>query len=237
MSRLPLLSHVPMFGFTVLAFLIVCGIIAIATFLVFKSGQQGTTKLGGCAGCAIGFALLAIAGLATAVCVGVMILTTQDELVRHGPVRSLELELGDHDTADEHAIPPESDGKDSDSAAEMGQGESNAEARPEESDDHKLAPGALRPVTEGRKDTQHPVHLKLVIRGKEYPAKISEWMREHTEGDVSITMTTQGDRTVVDFGLPFTREELKQFKRDLKEALPHMKLPKGIKVQIKDEDD
>lgn len=218
MFRLPLALHVPMFGFTVLAFLMVCAILASAAFLVFKSGEKGQTKLGGCAGCAIGFALLAIAGLAAAMCVGVMVLTTRAEILRHGPVRSLELQFGDRDEPDEIDVIPGPPG-----AEAKGTGGTPLDSSPR--------------ATEGDRETRHAVHLKLVIRGKEYPAKISEWVRENSEGDVSVTMTTEGDRTVVDYGLPFTREQLKQFKRDLKEALPGMKLPKGIKVEIKDADD
>lgn len=43
------------------AFLLICTVLAIATWLVFKSGEQGKTKLNGAAGCAIGFGLAIVA--------------------------------------------------------------------------------------------------------------------------------------------------------------------------------
>lgn len=43
------------------AFLLLCTVLAIAVWFLFKSGEQGKTKLNGAAGCAIGFALVAIA--------------------------------------------------------------------------------------------------------------------------------------------------------------------------------
>jgi hypothetical protein len=204
-----------MFGFAAFAFLIVCAILAIATFLVFKSGAQGETKLGGCAGCAIAFALVLVAGLAAAMCAGVMVVNTQSELVRRGPVRSVELDFGEHGGDFDVAPAP-----DMESPADAG------ESR-EHGGDSVDAPA----------DKRHAVHLKLVIRGDGYPTAISDWVRENTEGDVSVTMKTEGDRTVVDFGLPITREELRQFKRELESSIPGMKLPKGIKIEIKDDSD
>jgi hypothetical protein len=221
-----------MFGFTVLAFLIVCAILAIATYLVFNSGEQGKTKLGGCAGCAVGFALLAIAGFAAAICAFVMLVTTKSELVRHGPIKSIELELGDHDDADAKGGAKGSN--DRDASSEAGDLESQ---KPGAAGPTDRSSGVLRPVIEGSSEKQQMVHLKLVIRGKDYPASISEWMRENTQGDVSVTITTQGDRTIVDYGFPISREDLKKLRRDFKQALPGMQLPKGVKVEIKDADD
>jgi hypothetical protein len=229
MLRFPLISHVPMFGFTVVAFLFVCTILAVATLLVFKSGEKGTTKLGGCAGCAIGFALLAIAGLAALITVGVMLLTARSEIVRNGPIRSLELDL-DHDDKDAHEAPGNRGAEPDHGAEESANGETDKSLNP-------VAPNASEAPSAAAQDAGHAVHLKLVIRGKEYPAAISDWIRDHTDGDVSVTVSHQGDRTIVDLGLPFTRDELKQFKHDMKKSLPDMKLPKGIKVDIKDADD
>jgi hypothetical protein len=220
MFRLPLSIHLPMFGFAAFAFLVVCAVLAIATFLVFRSGAQGETKLGGCAGCAIGFALLLMAGVAAAMCVAVMLVNTKSELLRHGPVRSLELDF-DHDH--EQAAPP-------------GTPRSDSEDMDDDHDKHAAEGEPLHPA-HGAPDPDHPVHLKLVVRGDEYPAAISEWVREHSEGDVSVTTRKEGDHTVIDFGLPFSREDLAGFKRDLREAMPGMKLPRGIKVEIKDGDD
>jgi hypothetical protein len=214
-----------MFGFTLLAFLIVCAILALATFLVLKSGEQGQTKLGGCAGCAIGFALLAIAGLAASITLGVMVLSARSEIVRRGPVKSIELDFGDH-ADDEHESGEDHGARASSSRAAPGATSGGAESKSQ-------TPSAGDATS---KDSPHAVHLKLVIRGKEYPASISDWVRDHTEGDVSVTVSTEGDRTIVDYSVAVSREELKKLQRDLKKAIPGMKLPKGIKIEIKDPD-
>jgi hypothetical protein len=218
MFRLPLSIHLPMFGFAAFAFLIVCGVLAIATFLVFKSGAQGETKLNGCAGCAIGFALLLIAGLAAAMCGGVMFVNTKSELLRHGPVRSLELDF-DHDHTEPAPAPGAPSSEDMDE------------------DREKHAEGEPAHPAHAATDPQHPVHLRIFVRGDEYPAAISEWVREHVDGDISVTTRKEGESTVVEFGLPFTREDLSDFKRELREAMPGMKIPRGIKIEIKDGDD
>jgi hypothetical protein len=231
MTRFLLLSNIPMFGFTVIAFVLVCTILAIATLLVFKSGDTGTTKLGGCAGCAIGFALLAIAGLATAVTAGVMLLTTRAEIVRHGPVKRLEIDLDD-DGGESTTPAPRSGASDRGSAAKEKQKSLHPVTPPKAG---SVAPGTPAPST--AKDDEHAVHLRLLVRGREYPTEIADWIRDHTEGDVSVTITPRGDETLVDVSLPIKRAELDELRRDLAHSLPGMKLPKGVRVEIKDTDD
>jgi len=79
-----------MFGFALLAFLILALILAAAIYFAFRSGEQGKTKLSGCAGCAIALALLFIAGLGAAGLVFVSVLSLPNEAVRHGPVKAFE---------------------------------------------------------------------------------------------------------------------------------------------------
>ena len=83
--------RLPMFGFTCLSFLMLLVVIAIATWLVFRSHDPARTKLSGCAGCAIGFALLLIAGLGALGCTAVAVLTAPTEVVRRGPISRFEL--------------------------------------------------------------------------------------------------------------------------------------------------
>jgi len=233
MFRVPLAVHVPMFGFTVLSFLIVCAILAVATYLVFKSGEHGTTKLGGCAGCAIGFALLLIAGIAASITAGVILLTSRAEIVRHGPIRRLELDLDHgHDEDDSSTIPAEP-GESEPSRAEH----DDSSASGAEKALHPVAPQAGESAGSASTDASHAVHLRLTIRGKEYPPEIADWIREHTSGDVTVTVTHRGDRTIVDLALPVARADVDQFKREMKESFPGMKLPKGIKIDIKEVDE
>jgi hypothetical protein len=79
-----------MFGFVLLVFLLLATILAVGVFLAFKSGEQGKTKLGGFAGCAIALALLVIAGLGAVGAVVVGLVSIPGEAVRHGPVKSFE---------------------------------------------------------------------------------------------------------------------------------------------------
>jgi hypothetical protein len=82
-----------MFGFGCLAFVLICVVIAVACFLVFKSGEQGKTKLGAPAGCLIGCALLCMALLAALGVTLVLSLHAEQELVRHGPLKRFEFDL------------------------------------------------------------------------------------------------------------------------------------------------
>jgi hypothetical protein len=86
-----------MFGFACLGFLLICAVIAVACFLVFKSGAKGTTKLGAPAGCLIGCALLCVALFAALGIVLVLTLHAKQELVRHGPFKSFEFDLEPRD--------------------------------------------------------------------------------------------------------------------------------------------
>lgn len=80
----------PMFGFALLAFLLLAVILAVAVFFAFKSGEQGKTKLGGAAGCLIALALLVVSGMGAIGLLIVAAVAAPGELARHGPVRSLE---------------------------------------------------------------------------------------------------------------------------------------------------
>ena len=82
--------RLPMFGFTCLSFLMLLVIVAIATWLVFRSQEPGKTRLSGCAGCAVGLALLLIAGLGALGCTAVALVSAPDELVRRGPFERFE---------------------------------------------------------------------------------------------------------------------------------------------------
>jgi hypothetical protein len=82
-----------MFGFVLLAFLLLAVVLAVAVFFAFKSGNAGQTKLSGPAGCLIALALLVIAGVG-AVGLGIVaVVTLSSEAVKHGPVKSFELQF------------------------------------------------------------------------------------------------------------------------------------------------
>lgn len=106
------LLRMPMFGFFGLGFLFFAAVLAVAVWLAVRSGEKGSTKLGGFAGCAIALALLVIAGLGALGCTAIALLNTPNELVRRGPVKSFELHWDD-----EHGLHEEADAED----AEPGQ--------------------------------------------------------------------------------------------------------------------
>ncbi len=82
-----------MFGFGCLGFVLVCTILAVACYLVFRSGEKGTTKLGAPAGCLVGCALVFVAMLAALGVTLVLSFHAKQELVRHGPFKRFEFDL------------------------------------------------------------------------------------------------------------------------------------------------
>lgn len=97
--------RIPMFGFALLAFLFLALILAVAVFFAFRSGEQGKTKLGGCAGCAIALGLVCVAGLGAFGFSIVALANLKSEWIRHGPVKSAEFEW--RDTLEDSRSEPE----------------------------------------------------------------------------------------------------------------------------------
>ncbi|MFN0009579.1 MAG: hypothetical protein ACKVXR_16905 [Planctomycetota bacterium] len=87
----------PMFSFFALGFLFFATIVAVAVWLAVRSGEKGSTKLGGFAGCAIALALLVIAGIGALGCTAIAVFNTPNEIVRRGPVKSFEFNWGHED--------------------------------------------------------------------------------------------------------------------------------------------
>jgi hypothetical protein len=89
--------HIPMFGFVLLAFLLLGVVLAVAIFFAFKSGNAGQTKLSGPAGCFIALALLVIAGIGAIGLTIVALVTLPAEAMKRGPVKSFELRFPEDD--------------------------------------------------------------------------------------------------------------------------------------------
>ena len=196
---------IPIFGFTCLGFLAVCVILAIAAFLVLRSGEQGKTKLSGCAGCAIGLALCLVAGVALCTFLFVAFLGAKSEVIRRGPVKSFEWRWDDHDHHDD-----EWDGRAEEDAP-------LAEAEP-------------------TFDSKHAVHLLIEMEGGD-PTAITRWLRDSTEGDFTIAIHQDGDRTKIDIGLPISRHDVEELKRELEREFDSLRLPSGARIEIKDPDE
>jgi hypothetical protein len=97
--------------------------------------------------------------------------------------------------------------------------------------------GAGEPRAE---DESHALHLRVEMRGGD-ASEVTRWFKENTEGDLTISIATvedpDGPLTRIDFGLPVTNEELAEIRRNFERDMPNLRLPKGIKVELKGEND
>jgi hypothetical protein len=216
--------RLPMFGFTCLSFLMLLVILAIASWLVFRSGEKGSTRLSGCAGCAIGFALLAIAGLGALGFLAVAVVSAPVEMVRHGPFRKFEFHWpkdGDEDRSSRRGAP--------DAPREPG--------APGEPD----APGEPRELGEPDASDRYPARLSLTLREGsnvgEIAGAISEWLREESDGDLDVRVrsesTFDGEVTRLEFRLPVSRAELEELRDELRRELPRLRLPESLEIEVR----
>lgn len=216
--------HVPMFGFTCLAFLMVCVVLAVAVLLVFKSGEKGTTKLGGFAGCMIGLGLVGIAGIMALGTAAVMVTNAWNEAVRRGPVKSFEFHFDDgsrmHGSESERAkrepAEPGSElsGDDHEEGAELGGG---MDAPP---------PGRGR------------IELVVLLRNENAAKQVTDWVREHLETDFQSEWDTvtndEGTFTRITFRADVDASELERVRADLKRDLAGFELPSGGKIELRE---
>ncbi len=212
--------RMPMFGFLVLGFLMFATIVAIACYLVFKSGEPGKTKLSGCAGCAIGFGLMSLAGIGALGCTTIAFIDAGNEAVRRGPIKSFEWRW-----------PRERQDRDAD--AQEGEWDAGVDAT--ESDESSA----------DSSDDPYPLKLRVVVRGSaDYAVvgQISRWFHEQTDGDISVRTRVRvedGEETTeIEFGLPLSAEEIEEVRENLERDVPGFELPEGVRVEIKgDRDD
>ena len=198
--------RLPMFGFAFLGFLMIGVILAVACWLAFKSGKDGTTKLGGPAGCFMALALMFVAGLGALGCAAIALVNAPGELLRNGPIRKIEAHV--HDWKAEH--------EGADEADEPGEHGERGEAE------------------------RKGVHFRIEMTGGN-AQEISRWFREHTDGDMTVSVTTlagpDGPRTRVDIELPIPESELREIRRDFERDLPNLKLPNDVRIELKGADD
>lgn len=198
-----------MFGYALLVFVLLAAVAAVALFFAFKSGEQGKSKLSGFAGCWIALALLVVAFLGAIGLVVVAIANAPNEIVKHGPVKSFELQW-------------DSDG-----------------------DEDGLEPGEKRPAKPlvPRENRSGP-RLVIDLKSSEGAAEIVRWIRDNVEGDLAIAseeVEVDGERRArVTLHLklaPGERAELEEVKRELERELPNLRIPDGVKVELRDADE
>jgi len=195
----------PMFGFSCLAFLLMCTVLAVALWIAIKSGEKGTTKLNGLAGCAIAFGLVAVAGMMAMGTLTVMWIQAQNEFVRRGPVKSFEFELG--------PAAPEP------GSAEAGDDVPAADELLAETGDVELVVRFL---------LRDPGGIAEVV---DYMSKhVSGDLRSSS----SEIETPEGSFTQVEIRARIDRAEFEPFKEGLNEAFPGMRLPSGGRIELRD---
>lgn len=216
----------PLFGFALLVFVLLAVVLAIGIFFAFKSGEQGKTKLGGCAGCAIGFALLVITGMGAVGLIVVSVAALPGELLRHGPVESVELTWDEgrgRAEAESPSTPP-----------------APAEVAPRGADANTpAAPSASTP--ERSRSEAGDVQLRVVLRGDADPGEVVRWLRRRTDADARIRVTeartaSGASSTVIEVIVPLSagqRERLQELRREIEKEAPDLRLPRGAKVELR----
>ena len=193
--------HWPMFGFGCLAFVLICTILAVACYFVFRSGEQGKTKLGAPAGCLVGCALMFVALLAAMGVALVLCLHVPQEMVRRGPFKRFEFDL---EPRGEQAPAPD-------------------------------APGALP----GMRHARLTVELKSDEGWADLSEDITTWLREQVSGDIGVRVETRmrpgGPVTALVFEVDVEEQELQDLRRELREVLPTMRLPRHVEAELKDD--
>jgi hypothetical protein len=200
--------RLPMFGFACFGFLMIGVILAVAVWLAFKSGKNGTTKLGGAAGCMISLALVFIAGLAALSCTAIALVNAPNELIRHGPIRRIEAQWPRLHS--EH-------GKDSDSKSEDSEETSEKEADSKQGL-HIQIEMAGGDATEVSRWFREHTDGDMTV-------------------SVDTVKGADGPLTRIDIRLPITEDELRDIRRDFQRDLPNLNLPDGIRVELKGDDD
>lgn len=203
--------YVPMFGFAFLVFCALCVVLAIAVWILVKSGEKGATKLNGTAGCAIACALVFVAGLMAIGCALVMAINIPNEWLRRGPFKTIEL----HHAARE---------------AERTEAESHAPSEP--GDTHTDAP------EDAERELETEVTVRFLLRDAGAVGEILKSVRELAPGDVTTNVaaidTPDGRFTEVVVRVRIPRADFDEFKRDLEREWPDFELPEGGKIELRE---
>lgn len=200
--------RLPMFAFAGFAFLVIAGILAVACWLAFKSGKNGTTKLGGVAGCFIALALVFVAGVAAFSCTAIAALNAPNEILRSGPVRRIEvLRPRLHEDEDKA-----SDGK--------------PEAPDEDMEGREAPAHGLHIRVELAGDDATEVSRWF----RDHTEGDMTVSVERVKGP-------DGPRTRVDIQLPISDDEIREVREQFERDLPSLNLPEGVRIELKGEDD
>ena len=196
-----------------LGYLFVVSVLAVAVWLVLRRSKDGRGS--GCGGCLIALALFFAAALGAVGCTALTVAGLSSEVVRHGPVRSVEFRWTDsteRQLADWRA----------------------------ERDEHRPRRWQ-RPSSD---DERYPVRLRIELDRDIDVSRLSRWIRDELDGDVLLRYEAlsgengengeNGPRARLDFGLPIDPEDIDEFQRELRRELPELDLPDSVKIEIRD---
>jgi hypothetical protein len=192
-----------MFGFGCLGFVLICTILAVACYFVFRSGEQGKTKLGAPAGCLVGCALVFVALLSAMGMALVLCFHVPQEMVRRGPFKRFEFDL-----------------------------EPRGEPAPATAPEQPDAPA-------GKRHARLTVEVKSGADWAGLSADISSWLREQVSSNFGVRVETRtrpdGPVTALVFEIDVDEAELQDLRRELREVLPTMRLPRHVEAELKDD--
>lgn len=224
------LSRMPVFGFVVLAFLLLCTTLAVAAWFATRGAvDPGKTRISGPAGCAIGCALLVVAGLGALATAMVVVVNLPAEWARNGPIERMELRYdGPRPGEDAHE---RRDGRD----VEPGDAD-RADGRRADAERDGPAGGLQR--------VDPRVHVEIELRPGYDAAPILRMLRNEVSSGLDVTVrSVERDgvaRTVIGIDAPLdeeARHELDEALRELREELPELELPAGIVLEIRGPND
>ena len=224
----------PFFGFTCLGFLAICVVLAIAVWIWVQSGEKGATKLNGGAGCAIGGALIFVAGLMAVGCAVVLVVDI---------ARETKKEFGDQlaqwqiEAQDDHELGSEDE--DAESMDEDGHDGAVHDADRHDASDHEHAHSGEHGATQPSDAAQLvEMHVRFHTQSDDAIARGRKWMREHVEADLTtaheVTTDPHGvlSRTLdFSFDLPAAKADVVE--KALREEWPDLKLPDGGSIELR----
>lgn len=215
------------FGFTCVGFLAICVVLAVAIWIFVRSGEKGATKLNGAAGCAIGGALIVIAGLMALGCAVVLALDVAREAknefresLAEFQFDTLESETGEN--ADEHD-----------------------DTSLEDSTHEHAHSGGVGATTPSEAFPRVELHVRFHSNGDEASEAAVSQARHWLRANVNADQTTRHEfgedgsdshgnlPSTVDISFELSPEEAAAFETALREKWPDLKLTGGATIELR----
>lgn len=218
--------HAPYFGFTCLGFLAICVVLAVAIWIFVRSGEKGATKLNGAAGCAIGGALVLVAGLMALGCALI-----------------IGLDVAKHATHEfsEHMSEWQIDSEGNLSSGSAGEDEESLD----ESEREHAESGGLHATTPSDGAPRVELHVRFHSNGDDASeaavATARSWLRANVNADQTtrhefgeLGADSSGNlASTVDIEFELSAEDAAAFETALREEWPDLKLTGGATIELR----